>query len=379
MTRRLLTGATGFVGGAIALELLARTDDELLAVVRGEDQETAQLRLHTELAAMARGYGRHDLVDAVNERTRAVRGDITAPDCGVSVGTLGKVDEVWHCAASLRYEEKHRAEIEAQNIGGTRNVLDLARKLSAGAFQQISTAYVAGSRQGVIEEGPATDIAVANNCYEQSKIVAESLVAAAGKDMRTRVLRPSIVVGHSETQHGINWSGMYGFARQVLLFQRTASRKLGTFLSHARVRLLAEPDIEANLVPVDLVARNAVDIGLSDSPERFFHLVNSTSPTVRDTVELIMRLTGLREPLWTTERDGFTSIDQTLDDGMDFYRSYLRNDKTFDTTHTEAVCGPSQAAMGQEELTSYLLYYLRQQRGFSENATATRVVHELAG
>ncbi|MGW0768604.1 SDR family oxidoreductase [Streptomyces sp. NPDC002676] len=380
MTTRLLTGATGFVGGAIVLELLDKTDEPVIALVRGKDDAEATSRLHDVLTGMADGYGRSDLRPEILRRTKAVHGDMTADGCGVDLTVLPAVDEVWHCAASLRYEEEYRTEIEEQNVQGTANVLDLARKLGARTFNHVSTAYVAGSSTGRIAEGPVTDQSLANNCYEQTKMQGEALVAEAAEHMRVRIMRPTVVIGHSANRHGLNWSGLYGFARQVLIFKKMASRKLGTYLSHARVRLLAEPDTLVNLVPVDIVARNAVAIALSDSPETYFHLGNSGGITVHDLVTKVFELIGLREPMWVDDRDSFTAIDEALDGGMDFYRSYLRYDKRFDLSHTAAVCGDdaSYAPLGQDEVAEYLLYYLRTLRGFEENSGSERVVHPVA-
>jgi len=377
MTTRLLTGATGFVGGAIALELLDRTQDQLVALVRGQSADHARTRLHDGLTSMAVGYARPDLVPAILQRSTAVVGDITEAGCGVDLSSLPEIDEVWHCAASLRYEEKYRTEIEAQNIGGTANMLGLARNLGAGTVNYFSTAYVVGSRRGLVPEEPATDLEQTNNCYEESKVRAESLVRSAGEDVRIRILRPSIVIGHPVTRHGLNWSGMYGFARQTQVFRNIASRKLGTFLNHARVQLLAEPECPINLVPIDMVARNAVTVCLSDSPETYFHLVNSETIPVRDAVCEIMGLIGLREPRWVDDRDGFTSIDEALDDGMDFYRSYLRNGKQFGHGNTDAVCGAgaSAAVIDRAEIAAYVGYFLRQQKGHAEDSGADRIVH----
>jgi nucleoside-diphosphate-sugar epimerase len=379
MTTRLITGATGFVGGAIALELLERTDDPLVALVRGDDAAHVTGRLHKALTAMAEGYGKSGLAGAIRDRTTAVRGDISVPGC--RVGRLSTVDEVWHCAASLRYEEKFRAEIETHNITGTENVVALTRELGAGTLNYFSTAYVAGTRRGEVLEEAATDLDVVNNVYEETKVRAESLVraAAAGDDVRIRILRPSIVIGHPVTRWGTNWSGMYGFARQVRVFRKVAAKNLGTFLAHARVQLLAEPDCPINLVPIDMVARNAVTVCLSDSPETYFHLVNANTITVRDAVCEVFDRVGLREPRWVDGRDGFTSLDETLDRGMDFYRSYLRNEKHFGLANTDAVCGreASVAPLDRAEIGAYVGYFLSTQPGAGDE-DVRRVVHPVA-
>lgn len=377
MTTRMLTGATGLVGGAVVLELLDRTEDDVFALVRGRDSADSRERLHRTLISLAHGYGRSDLAEAVRTRTHAVVGDISEPGCGITVGRLPAIDEIWHSAASLQYEEEYRPTIERLNVGGTRNVLQVARDLGVTGFHYISTAYVAGSSTGLVKEGPVLDLSPANNCYEETKIQAEALVHACAEEFRARILRPSIVVGHSRTRHGINWSGMYGFARQVMVFQKLAERKVGTLLSHARLRLLADPELPLNLVPVDVVARNAVSIALSDSPEMYFHLANSTPPPIRDVIVRILSLIGLREPLWVRDKDGFTALDEQLDKGMDFYASYMKNRKTFDMTNTEAVCGKDagRAPMDDEQVTEYVRYYLRRQRGFDEDALPVRTLH----
>ncbi|MHC3470260.1 SDR family oxidoreductase [Streptomyces sp. 7R007] len=380
MTTRLLTGATGFVGGAVVLELLDRTEGDVYALVRGADAADARRRLHEALIAMARGYGRADLEDAVVRRTKAVRGDISEPGCGVDPAGLPAVDEVWHSAASLRYEEEFRAEIEALNVGGTRNVLDLARRCGARTFHYVSTAYVAGSRRGFVPEEPVGDLSLANNCYEETKIRAELLVQAAAGDFdRIRIMRPTVVIGHSLTRHGLNWSGMYGFTRQVMVFEKLARRKVGTFLDHARVRLIAEPDCPVNLVPVDIVARNAVSIALSDSPATYFHLGNSATAPAGMVLSKIMELVGLREPVWATDPDTFTALDEQLDKGMAFYGSYIKNAKSFDLSHTRAVCGPDSchAPLDAEEIQEYVLYYLRQQPTYVEKSGPRRTLHPL--
>lgn len=57
MTRaQLVTGATGFVGAALVLELLARTEDTLVCVVRPREGVTVQERLLAALEEAADAY-----------------------------------------------------------------------------------------------------------------------------------------------------------------------------------------------------------------------------------------------------------------------------------------------------------------------------------
>ncbi|HZB49969.1 MAG TPA: SDR family oxidoreductase [Mycobacteriales bacterium] len=379
MSAHLVTGVTGLVGGAIALELLARTDAHLHCLVRGDSAAEAEQRLTTALTAAAVHYGRSELIDQLPRRVTALWGDITRPLAGVAAPPAG-IEEVWHCAASLRYEERYREEILEQNVAGTVNVLDLARAAGARRFNQVSTAYVAGRTEGTIREEPADDPAVANNCYEESKIAGERAVLAAD-DLAVRILRPSIVVGHSETRWASTWSGLYGFTRQLLVLQRRSASQLGTFLLHTRLRLVARTAAPVNLVPVDHVARDAVSISLSDSPERFFHLTAVSGPTIGDAITDIFEMVGLRPPIWVTDPDDFTALDQALDQAIEFYRSYVRTDKVFDRSHTDAVVGADRAPAGlsRADLRGHLLQFLTGEQKFDVRSIPQRTLHAAAG
>jgi thioester reductase-like protein len=356
----LVTGATGFVGGALVLELLRQTDDRVVCLVRAGDDEAARERLHASLAEAARGYGQLDLLDEIPARVGALAGDILRPSCGRADGE--RVRQVWHCAASLKYEDDQAEEIFRHNVEGTRNVLDLARARGAASFNHVSTAYVAGRRTGVIREEMADAGAPCNNRYEESKVAGEHLVASA-EGLHARILRPSIVIGHSRTLVATSFTGMYGFIRGLLSFKRAVARRLGDFLSHRSLRLLADPATVNNFIPVDAVAANAVAVGRSNSPARIFHLTNACTPTVGQGMYLLFRELGLRQPRYVASPRELTSIDEALDTEIKFYGSYLLNAKLFDRGNTDAVVGAAAShwPMTDEVLLAHLHWYLRTQ------------------
>jgi nucleoside-diphosphate-sugar epimerase len=335
--RHLVTGATGFVGAAVALELLTRTDAEVVCLVRGADDGAATTRLHDALGHAAAAYGRDDLYDAIGTRTRAIAGDMTAPGCGVNLSALPAIDQVWHSAASLKFEDRHAAEIHTMNVVGTANVLDLTKALGGPILNHISTAYVAGSRTGPVEESVPLGTSHAHNLYEVSKIEAELLVAGSG--LNWRILRPSVVIGHSVTRAATTFSGMYGFVSALLLFRRNIEGHFGQLLRYRQIPLIAEPVVELNLLPVDLVARNAVRIAAAGPVGSVFHLTNAAAPTVGVAISEFFHGSGLRTPRFVGDSGQLTSLDRKLDDAMDFYSSYLAYGKTFDRTNTDAVCG----------------------------------------
>jgi nucleoside-diphosphate-sugar epimerase len=292
----LVTGATGFVGGAITLELLSQTDAQLVCLVRSkEGGPTAQIRLQNSLSAAAHAYSRRELLPEIQRRCRAVPGDILQPRCGDAADAVGTVSEVWHCAASLKYEDEHEAEIFQHNVVGTKHLLNLAARVKSPKFNYISTAYVAGSRSGwILENLPATD-SPTNNSYEKSKIMAE-LAVAAFEGFHTRILRPSIVIGNSKTRAATSFTGLYGFIRELTTFKRRVARRLGGYLAHRSLRILADEQVPINLIPVDAVASNAVRISRSSTSARVFHLTNDAPPIVGESMRIVFKELGLRAP-----------------------------------------------------------------------------------
>jgi nucleoside-diphosphate-sugar epimerase len=354
----LVTGATGFVGGALVLELLRQTDDPVVCLVRAPGPERARERLHESLAEAAVGYGRDELLGEIARRCRAVPGDILRPGCGAA-GV--RADEVWHCAASLKYEDEQAAEIFQHNVEGTRNVLDLARAAGVTVFNHVSTAYVAGRRTGVVREELVGDEEVCNNRYEQSKVRGERLVAGVS-DMHVRILRPSIVIGHSRTLVATSFTGLYGFIRGLGQFRRAVARRLGDFLTHRAVRVLADPATRTNFIPVDAVAANAVAIGRSNTSAGVFHLTNACMPTVGQGMMLLFRELGLRAPRFIGSAREFTSIDEALDREVRFYSSYMLNGKDFDRGNTDAVAGTaSHYPMTDDVLLAHVRWFVRTQ------------------
>lgn len=358
MTTRtvLLTGATGFIGGAIALELLSNSGAELICVTRGRDAADAQERLHQHLRAAAEVYGMRELLPQIAQRCRTVRGDLRLPECGVGDG-LPEIDVVVHSAASLKFADRDEPEIRAVNEGGTRAVLDLAERIGVSRFCYISTAYVAGQRTGTISENdPLPELDMLNNAYERSKARAEHLVT--GSAVPSKILRPSIVIGHSGTYAATSFTGMYGMLQELQAFKRKVAAKLGSLLSHNGVRVLADPLAELNLIPIDHVARAATRIAMSDDPAEVYHLTNTTAPRVGDCLETGFAAVGLAPPRYAHGPQQLTELDRRLQ--TDFYDSYLRNSKCFDTTNTEAVCGAGSmdAKVWPAKLRNYLDWFL---------------------
>lgn len=167
-----VTGATGFIGGAL-VNALAPTA-RVRALVRRNDAQTERLASHgIELA-----FG--DLTDPATA-TRLVRG----------------VDVVIHCAAQMGLADRGRSHLV--NVIGTERLARAARAARAGRFIYVSSISVLGGTrrpENVLTEDDEPEHTDHLNAYAGSKYLGECrLRDAAGGELPWTVIRPTNVYG----------------------------------------------------------------------------------------------------------------------------------------------------------------------------------------
>jgi nucleoside-diphosphate-sugar epimerase len=359
----LVTGATGFVGSALVLELLRRTDAHLVCLVRPGATPVSE-RLTAALRAAAVAYDEDPaIVAAIDERCHAVPGDVVLPECGGAPLPRFRYGQMWHSAASLRFEDRFAEEIASVNTHGARHALAWARAAGARQFNDMSTAYVAGAGIGRIFETPCHG-AETNNLYERSKIDAEAIITGQ-RDFGVRIFRPSIVVGHSRTRAATNFTGMYGFLRQLHAFRGMMRRTQARLLDETSLRLQLQVGAPVDLVPVDRVVDNAVTIMQSTDPApgeaQYYHLTNPVAPHVDRVVALMFEELGLAAPRFVDGDDELEWLDERFNRRIGFYRSYMRGDRVFDRSNVERRVGRECTVpytMSDDVLRGYYRWYL---------------------
>jgi len=215
----------------------------------------------------------------------AVAADLQVPALGLDEvrreWLAERVSLVIHSAATVSFE-LGLEESRRINVEGTRRVLDLAEYASAcgglECFTQISSAYVAGAHRGGFGEG---DLAVGQrfrNAYEQSKFGAETLVRE--RSLPTQVIRPSIIVGDSNT----GWTPAFN----VIYWPLRAFAKGSYPMLPTRRSALVD------VVPVDYVA-SAV-IALAGRPGTYHLVAGDRVSEVGEVVELASSYLGRSPP-----------------------------------------------------------------------------------
>ena len=257
-----ITGATGLVGTEVVARLLETTDCQIYVLVRADNEEEAANRLR------AIWYECPSLTAAVGNRVKPVVGDITHTLTNVPQ----EVTHVIHSAAETGVQ-KSREELWRINVEGTQNMIQMAQSLPhLQRFTYISTAYVAGTRSGLIMEEPPLDSFFTH--YEHSKAEAEQIVRHSG--LPFIVCRPGMIVGNSMTGRTSIFNTVYYVLKLIL----QGKMHMLPISSHRTV----------NVVPVDYVSRMVADLTLKAEAEGLtFHLTPPANmlPQVGELIELV--------------------------------------------------------------------------------------------
>jgi len=270
MAVALVTGFPGFIGRRLVRRLL-------------DDGERVVALVERKMLDTARSVG--------GERVEVIGGDITERRLGLDDATWERltadVTHVFHLAAI--YDLSVPVEIAQRvNVDGTGNVLDFcraARNLERLAY--VSTAYVAGTRTGVVYEHELVMGQDFKNHYESTKFQAEVWVRELMDRVPTTIVRPAIVVGDSRTGETEKFDGPYYILRTI----STAARLRRAVVQFGRSAATF------NVVPVDYVVAALVAAGrASEAVGETLHLVDTEPLSTRELVIALSREYARRDP-----------------------------------------------------------------------------------
>jgi fatty acyl-CoA reductase len=148
----LITGGTGFLGGALLERILSELPDtRVVLLVRGRYGSPPESRVREVLSGNAFRNLREKLpVDDALERITVLEGDVT----GEVPDLPSDVDVVFHCAASVAFDPPIDSAFQTNVLGVERLYSALGRSGSRAHVVHVSTAYVAGMTKGVVPEAP---------------------------------------------------------------------------------------------------------------------------------------------------------------------------------------------------------------------------------
>jgi thioester reductase-like protein len=274
----LLTGLPSFPARTLCEEIVRTSSRTLVhALVRSKHEGDAR-----------------DFLDGLpleqRARVQLIEGDAAAMDLGLS-GTefkqlASEVDRIHH-AAAISYLGVDQATASRVNEDGAREILEFAAACpSLKCLVHHSTALVSGDRTGLVKEEDLQEGQRFRNVVEETKARAEKRMRARMGKLPIAVVRPSMVVGDSQTGDVDRLDGPYLLVLLIV-----------TSPADIALPLPGRGDVPLNIVPADFVAKAARAIGLDPrAPGRTFHLVDPAPLTARRVFELVALAGGRRMP-----------------------------------------------------------------------------------
>lgn len=247
----LVTGATGFTGGHLARRLVA-DGEHVRALVR--DASKAQSLIASGIDV------RVGQLTSLDEVMAAARG----------------CDQIHHIAAVFRTAGHPDSYYRDVNIGGTKNVLEAARRLDLERVVHCSTVGV----HGHIEEPPASETYrfAPGDIYQRTKLEGElAAQAAARRGQRVTIVRPSPIYGEGDLR--------------FLKLYRAVARGVFVMIGSGRPKL--------HMVHIDDLVDGIVLASTSEAAlGQVFILAGPQAPTLNELVAHIAHALGVAEPRW---------------------------------------------------------------------------------
>ncbi|HRY31372.1 MAG TPA: NAD-dependent epimerase/dehydratase family protein [Bacteroidales bacterium] len=291
----LLTGATGFLGSYLLLELLQR-GYEVRALRRsssGFDQFERVMQTYA------------DGNPGLKEKVDWVKGDIL--DIFSLEDAMKGCDTVVHAAGMVSFHRKDRKALIDINVEGTANVVNVALKEKIGRLLYISSiaAFGRGGDDAVITEKTIWKTSRMNSRYAISKYNGEKEVWRGQEEgLPVVVVNPAIIIGYGDPGQGS--SRMFSTVKHGLRFYPPGINGFVDVRDVARaVGLLMDKNITgekyilsaANLRYGELFALIAAELGKKPPSVR----VNRFITSLAWQLEALRATLSGEEPLLTRE------------------------------------------------------------------------------
>jgi nucleoside-diphosphate-sugar epimerase len=279
------TGFPGFICNQLIREVLKR--NQLKGVVYVLVLKGMLDKAKAERKAIIRDLG------VTEDAFKIIEGDITEPSLGMTSSDQEclkeKVTHVFHLAAI--YDLAVPREIAFKiNVQGTSNVNVWVLEFPyLERYVYFSTAYIVGTREGILFETELIRPESFKNHYEETKYEAEVLVENLKAKIPVTIIRPGIVKGHSESGETIKFDGPYFMMNFLdrLKFLPILPR-LGSGKAYV------------NLVPIDYIIQATAYLSfLAQGTGKTYHLTDPNPYQASEIYELMMNELLDRRPRGT--------------------------------------------------------------------------------
>jgi thioester reductase-like protein len=358
-----ITGATGLVGGLLALTAL-RAGHSVRLLARGKQDRSAQDRIRKVLGLF--GFSDEEWRQRASD-IEICEGDVVPPQFGLSDQEWHQLADhlscIYHAAAYVGFKEEQREKSTLINIEGVRNVLKLAQRSQSHLFH-ISTAYIAGGSKNIVFEQELKDPMPWRNPYEETKFLAEREVhrTCQKEHLKYTVYRPAILIGDWTEGRTIKFRNIYYFMK--IFHQLSKQGRL------PRLLLKGNLDGKLNLLPADFAIQAIWNLSQAPGCDgKIFHITNPSPPGFRGLISMVGKVLGLDieilNPL-DSETEAGGAEDKRMEIPPSLYAPYLLGDPEFDLTNTRSILQDYDASfplMDENYFRRILTYAIEQDWG----------------
>jgi nucleoside-diphosphate-sugar epimerase len=331
----LLTGATGFIGKEFLLQAAANPQIETVyclirprTTIQKGTGDTLIITSHERGQALLEAL---EIGQPYVTKFHFITGDVEQEGLGISDSDYEKLREcithVVHAAANVSLDEPFPKAFKS-NVEAPRHAMAISLRLQREFRSRfishiaIETAYVYGRNSGEVarEDEPSFPHDFYNNTYEFSKALSarEATETLLGEGLRLIQIRPSIVVGHSDTGNN------FGDAKVInapirffawLAYELNSTRLMGSFRKTIRAWLFrilfahfpGHLKGAINLVTVDRVVNGIVtSLSKPEAVGQPIHLAAAESTDISMFFEIGQREMGIS--VWRVEPSIFRNI-----------------------------------------------------------------------
>ena len=342
-----LTGASGFLGTVLLRDLLLK-GHTITALVRAKFGTDAHSRLREALL----DYDPSFPYDQAMGRTLfVVEGSATQDNFGLDEKSYSlyaqRSDIILHNVACTALETDWSI-YEEVNIGGTRKAIEFAFHTRRKALVYVSSAYVAGARTGLVLENELDTSVSFRNSYERSKAMAEKEVriAASSGNIQTMILRPSIIIGDSQTGWMCEEHHFFDFIRRLSWILRLIRNRTGSaeITADHRFRIPGDPRTTKNFIPVDYVAKLISILVETDAAwGKTFHLTHPEPISLKALEKYVQKSLYWPELTWCPKEEiqELSSLERRFLRSIQIYERYFWQEPSFDQDQLKSVLGAS--------------------------------------
>ncbi len=240
-----LTGATGFLGSNLLMELINSNTSKIYCLVRGEDYENSNDRLISRLT-----YYFDYIPSDFWQKVVVVNGDLLSDNFGINKDyydeIIRRTDLIIHVAANINLTKGY-SELIKTNLNSTNKIIDIANNSESIEVYYVSTLAVSGysltSDEQIFSEEDFDYGQSFISDYEKSKFEAEKMIrnyfANKGKGKIYRVGHIAADSLYGKFQYNIEQNRIFQIIKGIIILKQVPDNYM-EFVSFSHVDIVSK-------------------------------------------------------------------------------------------------------------------------------------------